>query len=178
MLPLLYICCLGVRHRVKRVTYEEPEEILFTEITADAGHPAAVTRDARGSRPMGAEALLASRYAAFLLLARGGLDLLARHSHRRSESLPHGGLRVPARPRPLGMPGGRATCTGWTPITAERLARYRASPAVCNACPAKGECTDSDAGPGDHPRARSRGRTPRRAASIAASASCWSCSPP
>ena len=27
-----------------------------------------------------------------------------------------------------------------------RLARYRASPQICNACPAKAECTDSDQG--------------------------------
>ncbi|MBX5491401.1 MAG: cbb3-type cytochrome c oxidase subunit I [Chloroflexi bacterium] len=33
VLPLLYICWLGVRHRVARVTYEEPEHPLFTEIT-------------------------------------------------------------------------------------------------------------------------------------------------
>ena len=32
-LPLLYLCWLGVRHTVKRVTLEEPEEVLFTEIT-------------------------------------------------------------------------------------------------------------------------------------------------
>jgi nitric oxide reductase subunit B len=36
VVPLLYICYLGVRHRVKRETLEEPEEILFTEITAPA----------------------------------------------------------------------------------------------------------------------------------------------
>ena len=33
VLPLLYLCYLGVRHTVKRVTIEEPEEILFTEVT-------------------------------------------------------------------------------------------------------------------------------------------------
>jgi len=32
VLPFLYICWLGVRHRVSRVTLEEPEDILFTEI--------------------------------------------------------------------------------------------------------------------------------------------------
>jgi nitric oxide reductase subunit B len=36
VLPLLYICWIGVRHRVAKVTEEEPEEILFTEITAPA----------------------------------------------------------------------------------------------------------------------------------------------
>jgi nitric oxide reductase subunit B len=33
VLTLLYICYVGVRHTVKRVTYEEPEELLFTEVT-------------------------------------------------------------------------------------------------------------------------------------------------
>ncbi|HEU4941827.1 MAG TPA: cbb3-type cytochrome c oxidase subunit I, partial [Gaiellaceae bacterium] len=37
VLPLLYICWVGVRHTVKRVTLEEPEDILFTEITEPAG---------------------------------------------------------------------------------------------------------------------------------------------
>jgi nitric oxide reductase subunit B len=33
VLPLLYLCYLGVRHTVPRVTMEEPEDILFTEIS-------------------------------------------------------------------------------------------------------------------------------------------------
>jgi nitric oxide reductase subunit B len=33
VIPLLYLTYLGVRHTVKRVVIEEPEEILFTEIT-------------------------------------------------------------------------------------------------------------------------------------------------
>jgi nitric oxide reductase subunit B len=33
VLPLLYICYLGVRHTVPRIIIEEPEDILFTEIT-------------------------------------------------------------------------------------------------------------------------------------------------
>jgi nitric oxide reductase subunit B len=40
VLPLLYICWVGVRHRVKRVTEEEPGEILFTEITVPSGEAA------------------------------------------------------------------------------------------------------------------------------------------
>jgi nitric oxide reductase subunit B len=37
VLPLLYICYLGVRYTVPRITYEEPEDILFTEITETTG---------------------------------------------------------------------------------------------------------------------------------------------
>lgn len=36
VLPLLYLCYLGVRYTVPRVTLEEPEDILFTEITEPA----------------------------------------------------------------------------------------------------------------------------------------------
>ena len=36
-LPALYIAYLGIRHTVKRVTLEEPEDILFTEITEPDG---------------------------------------------------------------------------------------------------------------------------------------------
>ena len=39
VIPLLYISYLGVRHTVKRVTLEEPEDILFTDIDR-AGGPA------------------------------------------------------------------------------------------------------------------------------------------
>ena len=35
--PVLYIAYVGIRHTVKRVTLEEPEDILFTEITEPAG---------------------------------------------------------------------------------------------------------------------------------------------
>ena len=41
VLPLLYICYLGVRHRVKPTTTEEPDEILFTEITAPTAETSA-----------------------------------------------------------------------------------------------------------------------------------------
>jgi nitric oxide reductase subunit B len=36
-LPVLYITYVGIRHTVKRVTLEEPEDILFTEIIEPAG---------------------------------------------------------------------------------------------------------------------------------------------
>ena len=32
VLPFLYICWLGVRHRVSQLTLEEPWDVLFTEI--------------------------------------------------------------------------------------------------------------------------------------------------
>jgi nitric oxide reductase subunit B len=38
-LPALYIAYIGIRHTVKRVILEEPEDILFTEVT-DVTEPA------------------------------------------------------------------------------------------------------------------------------------------
>jgi nitric oxide reductase subunit B len=42
VIPLVYICYLGVRYRVSKVTMEEPEEMLFTEITEPAPEATAV----------------------------------------------------------------------------------------------------------------------------------------
>jgi nitric oxide reductase subunit B len=45
VLPVLYICLLGVRYRVKNLTHEEPEDILFTDTSASApGASAAGTK--------------------------------------------------------------------------------------------------------------------------------------
>jgi hypothetical protein len=94
---------------------------------------------------MSAEALLAAAYAAFLAAAALGLDFAARHSHQRS-----------GRYRTAGFVY-RADLDGWECPEGEflrrvqldqsaRLVRYRARAAVCNACPAKQSCTDSDEG--------------------------------
>jgi hypothetical protein len=37
---VLYIAWIGIRHTVRRVTLEEPEDILFTEVTQPEGAPA------------------------------------------------------------------------------------------------------------------------------------------
>ena len=39
-IPALYIAYLGIRHTVKRTTLDEPEDILFTEITEPPDAPA------------------------------------------------------------------------------------------------------------------------------------------
>ena len=44
VLPLLYICWVGVRHRVDKGTLEEPEDILFTEMTEPEPETAAARR--------------------------------------------------------------------------------------------------------------------------------------
>jgi hypothetical protein len=94
---------------------------------------------------MSAEALLATGYAAFLMLAAAGLDLLARHSHRRSSRYRTAGFTFRPDLDLWECPEGEELRLVGTDHK-QRLAHYRASPAVCNACPAKAECTDSDEG--------------------------------
>ena len=50
VVPLLYICYLGVRHRVKRTTPEDAE-VLFTEITAPASATPAAIAQMRAEEP-------------------------------------------------------------------------------------------------------------------------------
>jgi hypothetical protein len=91
------------------------------------------------------QTIAACGYAAFLLLFALGLDLLGRHTHDRSSRFRnqgftyHAGLDVWRCPegeelRPFGTDHHR------------RIARYRARPIVCNHCPAKDGCTDSNEG--------------------------------
>ena len=94
---------------------------------------------------MSTETLAAAAYAAFLVVSALGLDALGRHTHRRSgrfrtqgfsydESLDLWECPEGEQLRPLAIDHRR------------RMARYRARPMVCNACPAKEGCTDSDEG--------------------------------
>jgi nitric oxide reductase subunit B len=49
-IPVLYITFIGIRHTVKRVTLEEPEDILFTEITEPEGIPKVSAEEATAAR--------------------------------------------------------------------------------------------------------------------------------
>jgi nitric oxide reductase subunit B len=49
-LPTLYIAYLGIRHTVKHVTLEEPDDILFTEIAQPAGIDAVADDEAAAAR--------------------------------------------------------------------------------------------------------------------------------
>jgi hypothetical protein len=94
---------------------------------------------------IGSEAILAAAYSAFLLLAAGGLDLLARHSHRRSEGYRTAGFTFHQHLDVWECPEGERL-QRVEHDHHQRLARYRARAQVCNECPAKGECTDSEDG--------------------------------
>jgi len=49
-LPALYIAYLGIRHTVKRVTFEEPDDILFTEIVQPEGVAGPAAEEATAAR--------------------------------------------------------------------------------------------------------------------------------
>jgi hypothetical protein len=94
---------------------------------------------------MSGEALLICAYALFLLAAAVGLDRLAQHSHRRSERYRTAGFEFRRDLDVWECPEGEFLRRIDTDHV-RRLVRYRARAAVCNACPAKAECTDSDHG--------------------------------
>ena len=94
---------------------------------------------------MGTEVYLALGYSTFLMLAAAGLDLMARHSHARSDRYRTAGFEYDPRLDAWTCPEGEHL--RHVGIDHElRLARYRARADVCNACPAKADCTESDGG--------------------------------
>ena len=91
------------------------------------------------------EVLLAAGYAIFLLGVAGGLDRLARHSHVRSERYRTAGFDYHPTHDAWICPEDQILMRSEVDHE-RRLVRYRGRPQVCNYCPAKTECTDSDEG--------------------------------
>jgi hypothetical protein len=91
------------------------------------------------------EVLLAVGYAIFLLGAALGLDLLARHSHARSERYRTAGFTYHPSHDAWICPEDQLLLRSEVDHE-RRLVRYRGRPQICNHCPAKTECTDSDEG--------------------------------
>jgi hypothetical protein len=92
-----------------------------------------------------AEAVLAAGYAGFLLCSALALEWLSAHTHRRALRFRTAGFRYDADHDHWVCPEGEHL---WPHEldAARRLVRYRARAHVCNACPSKGRCTDSDRG--------------------------------
>jgi Transposase DDE domain len=88
---------------------------------------------------------LAVGYAAFLLCLAKGLDLLARHSHVRSESYRTAGFTYHPTHDAWICPEDQILTRSETDHE-RRLVRYRGRPQICNHCPTKSDCTDSDKG--------------------------------
>jgi len=91
------------------------------------------------------ESLLAGGYGIFLALGALALDALARHSHRRANRYRTFGFTYLSATDAWDCPEGERLHRVETDHQL-RLARYRARAHVCNACPAKDACTDSDQG--------------------------------
>jgi hypothetical protein len=91
------------------------------------------------------EAALAAGYAAFLVLGAFTLEWLSAHTHRRALRFRTAGFTYVADRDHWVCPEGEQL---WPHELdrEKRLLRYRARPQVCNACPAKQNCTDSDHG--------------------------------
>jgi hypothetical protein len=91
------------------------------------------------------EVLLAVGYAVFLLGVSLGLDLMARHSHLRSERYRTAGFAYHPTHDAWICPEDHVLVRSEVDRE-QRFVRYRGRPQVCNHCPAKAECTDSDEG--------------------------------
>jgi len=91
------------------------------------------------------ETFLAAGYGLFLVVVALVLDVLARHSHRRSALYRTAGFTYHEHLDAWDCPEGERLHRIETDMH-QRLARYRARAHVCNACPRKGDCTDSDTG--------------------------------
>ena len=94
---------------------------------------------------MHTEVFLAAGYAAFLLCVAVGLDLLARHSHARSLRYRTAGFTYHPTHDAWICPEDQILTRTETDHE-RRLVRYRARPQICNHCPVKMDCTDSEHG--------------------------------
>lgn len=91
------------------------------------------------------EVFLAAGYAVFLIGVALGLDLLARHSHKRSERYRTAGFTYHPAHDAWICPEDQLLLRSYTDRE-RRLIRYRGRPQICNHCPSKSACTDSDEG--------------------------------
>ena len=94
---------------------------------------------------MSAEAMLAAGYATFLLLCAFCIEWLSAHTHRRSLRYRTAGFTYDAQHDHWQCPEGQHL---WPHEfdTERRLVRYRAKAHICNGCPRKDACTDSQHG--------------------------------
>ena len=148
-LPALYIAYLGIRDTVKRVTLDEPDDILFTEISGIT-EPGPTRRPRRASHEP--EVILAAVYAAALILGALVLEWLSAHTHRRALRYRTAGFTYHEEHDHWRCPAGEHL---WPDEVDDelRLVRYRAKAHICNSCHLKEAAPTST---------RSRGRAPDR----------------
>jgi hypothetical protein len=94
---------------------------------------------------MSVEVVLAAAYATALVLGAFGLEWLSAHTHRRALRYRTAGFTYDAAHDHWRCPEGEHL---WPHEFdhERRLVRYRARAHVCNGCPSKDRCTDSDRG--------------------------------
>lgn len=91
------------------------------------------------------EVVLAAIYAVFLVGVAVVLELIARHSHKRSERYRNAGFAYFPKTDLWECPAGRQLLRIETDYQ-RRIVHYRAPAEACNACSLKNNCTDSDQG--------------------------------
>ena len=91
------------------------------------------------------EVVLAASYAIFLVGVAFVLELLARHSHKRSERYRNSGFVYFQEMDLWECPAGRQLLRTETDYQ-RRIVHYRAPADDCNACSLKNNCTDSNEG--------------------------------
>ncbi|MGC2112056.1 MAG: transposase [Candidatus Korobacteraceae bacterium] len=91
------------------------------------------------------EALLGAGYAIFLTVVAAALELLARHSHQRTQRVRTVGFTYQSDLDIWKCPNGKHLYRAEV-IRESTVVRYRALAHQCNSCPIKNRCTDSDEG--------------------------------
>ena len=94
---------------------------------------------------MSGEAFIAAAYAALLTCGAFALEWLSAHTHRRALRYRTAGFSYDAAQDHWECPEGQHLWPHEFDVE-RRLVRYRAHAHVCNRCPRKGACTDSDDG--------------------------------
>ena len=96
-------------------------------------------------RSIGVEALLGAGYAVFLALVAAALELLARHSHQRTQRVRTVGFSYHSDLDVWKCPNDKHLYRAEV-IRESTVVRYRALAHQCNSCSIKNRCTDSDEG--------------------------------
>ena len=91
------------------------------------------------------EVVLAASYAIFLVAVAFVLELVARHSHKRSERYRNSGFVYFQKMDFWECPAGRQLLRTGADYQ-RRIVHYRAPAEACNACSLKKNCTDSEEG--------------------------------
>lgn len=91
------------------------------------------------------EGLFAAAYALFLAGTAAVLELMARHSHRRTQAIHTTGFTYDRKLDRWICPAGQSLHRIET-VWERKIARYRAQAHHCNGCAIKHRCTDSNEG--------------------------------